>query len=189
MLELLSQAWASTDAKESVLRNLVGEAAQLRPQLEQLARNSLRRAGLAASRVDALTASLVPIVLAVADHPEGQWILGPHKDAQAESSFSTWTAEGRRARLRTLRVDRSFRAGKAPLVSGSDCLWVIDYKTGAASTGIAMNTYLETQKALWQPQLASYADALKAHYGQKLELRYGLYFPELLRLKSWSESD
>ena len=187
MLELVSQAWAS--ASSNAVEKMIEDAARLRPQLEQLARNTLRRAGLAASRVEAIATSLVPVVLAVANHPEGRWILSPHLDARAESSFSVWTTgQSGSARLRTLRVDRSFRAGKAPLVSGSDCLWVIDYKTGTGPTGIAADAYLETQKQQWQPQLESYGAALKAHYGRTLELRYGLYFPELLRLKSWSES-
>jgi hypothetical protein len=35
--------------------------------------------------------------------------------------------------------------------------------------------------------LETYGNALRAVFGETLPLRYGLYFPELLRLKSWSD--
>jgi hypothetical protein len=125
-------------------------------------------------------------VLAAAAHPEGQWLLSPHPGAQSEWSLSSWTgANDAATRLRTLRVDRVFRAGDAPLSEGSRCLWIIDYKTGGDPGGILLDAYLEAQKEQWRPQLESYGNALRGFHTEGLELRYGLYFPELLRLKSW----
>jgi hypothetical protein len=66
-------------------------------------------------------------------------------------------------------------------------LWIIDYKTGNQPGGIALEAYLESQKQLWQPQLKAYGAALRGFHRDAIELRYGLYFPELLRLKWWSD--
>ena len=180
MLELVSETWAHAGHS--------GAADELRPQLERLARATLGRAGLAPSRVDSLAPGLVAIVLAAATHAEGQWILAAHPGAQSEWSFSGWTgSDETTARLRTLRVDRVFRAGDAPLSEGSHCLWILDYKTGGKPGGIALDAYLEAQKEQWRPQLESYGSALRGFHSQGLDLRYGLYFPELLRLKSWRD--
>jgi ATP-dependent helicase/nuclease subunit A len=178
MLELVSEAWARAGAP--------GSTAALAQQLERLARTILGRAGLAPTRVDALSPGLVAIVLAAAAHPQGQWILSPHPGAQSEWSLSGWTGTGdANARLRTLRVDRIFRAGDTPLSQGSRCLWIIDYKTGGDPGSIALDAYLEAQKQQWRPQLESYGNALSGVHGENHDLRYGLYFPELLQLKSW----
>ena len=187
MLEMVSQAWAR--------EGRAGEPSALAEGLARLAANGLRRAGITPARVAALAPSLVATVLAAASHREGRWILSPHPGAQSEWSISGFPgslpgdAEGSRAepRLRTLRVDRAFRAGDAPFSEGTSCLWVIDYKTGGGLPGgMALGTYLEAQKEQWQPQLAAYGAALCALHGEKLPLRYGLYFPELQTLKSWS---
>jgi hypothetical protein len=164
-----------------------GEPSTLAPQLERLARSVLSRAGLAPQRVNASTSALVEIVLAAASHTEGRWILAPHPGAQSEWSFSRWTDPNEpEARISQLRVDRTFRAGETPLSHGSRCLWVIDYKTGAEPGGISLDAYLECQKEQWRPQLEAYGSALRAFHGDAIALRYGLYFPELLRLTWWS---
>jgi ATP-dependent exoDNAse (exonuclease V) beta subunit len=180
MLELVSECWAR--------EGFAAQPSRLTPQLQQLARSVLRRAGIAHARVEPLVAPLVVIVLTVASHAEGRWILSPHAAAQSEWSFSRWSGAGEDAnRLSTMRVDRAFRAGDAPLKDGSGCLWIIDYKTGNQPGGIALEAYLESQKQLWQPQLKAYGAALRGFHRDAIELRYGLYFPELLRLKWWSD--
>jgi ATP-dependent exoDNAse (exonuclease V) beta subunit len=173
MLEFLSKSWQPGAG-----------AASFEHQLTSVARSTLRRAGLAPERVDALTHELVPVALTVVADKTGQWLLQPHPEAASEQSWSS-LAPGADARLRTLRVDRVFRAGPQPLVAGTRFLWVIDYKTGGDPGGKSLDTYLEAQKEQWSPQLEAYGAALRAYHGPQLELRYGLYFPELLRLKSW----
>ena len=173
MLEFVSQQWQRDGA--------AGDPATLVPALEQVAGTVLRRAGLAPARADALGAQLSKIVTAAATDAVGRWILSPHPGAQSEELWSGWS-EGR---LRSLRVDRTFRAGDLPLSSGSSYLWVIDYKTGSEPRGIALDAWLEAQQAQWRPQLEAYGAALRAFHGTQLPVRYGLFFPELLRLKSW----
>jgi ATP-dependent exoDNAse (exonuclease V) beta subunit len=184
MLEFVSESWARAGNP--------CDPAPLAPRLERLARTVLRRAGLSPARVETLVPTLAAVVLAAATHPEGRWILAPHPGAQSEWSFSEWTSNlaesnAAEARLRTLRVDRAFRAGEAPLGSGSRCLWIIDYKTGAEPGSIVINAWLEAQKESSRPQLETYGSALRAFYPDKLDLRYGLYFPELLRLVTWPD--
>ena len=178
MLELVSERWAR--------EGQAGDSQGLAQPLGRLAKTVLRRAGLSAGRADMIVATLVPMVMAAAADGEGRWILAPHPGARSEWSFSGWAGStSADARLRTLRVDRAFQAGEAPLSEGSRYLWVIDYKTGAAPGGIAQDAYLAEQKELWKPQLEAYGAALRAFHGEALLLRYGLYFPELLRLVSW----
>jgi ATP-dependent exoDNAse (exonuclease V) beta subunit len=176
MLELLSRNWAAPDV-----------AASLERQLSSVARSTLRRDGLPSARVDTLTREIVPVALAVAADPMGQWILQPHPEAASEQSWSSLSplANAAGARLRTLRVDRVFRAGVEPLSAGHTYLWVIDYKTGSDPGGTPIDQYLEAQKEQWRPQLEAYGAALRAYHGPALALRYALYFPELLRLAWW----
>ncbi|HEY0785308.1 MAG TPA: 3'-5' exonuclease, partial [Acidobacteriaceae bacterium] len=175
MLQLVSEAWSRKGAAADPL--------QLEPELGRLTRSVLRRAGLGAARVESLAPVLVGTVLSAAGHAEGRWILSPHPEAQSEAS---WSHRSGSEAPRSLRVDRVFRAGAEPLSEGSQALWVIDYKTGSDPGPLMLDAYLEGQKEQWKPQLEAYGAALRAFYGPRLQLRYGLYFPELLRLKSWS---
>jgi hypothetical protein len=180
MLDFVSQVWAREGRS--------GPPASLASRLQQLAQTELRRAGIAPARVAALAPVLVAIVVTAATHAEGRWILSPHPDARSEWSFSRWSsAGGAESRLSTQRADRVFRAGPSPLSDGRSCLWIVDYKTGAEPGGIGLEAWLEAQKEQWRPQLETYGNALRAVFGETLPLRYGLYFPELLRLKSWSD--
>jgi hypothetical protein len=180
MLDFVSQVWAREGRS--------GPPASLASRLQQLAQTELRRAGIAPARVAALAPVLVAIVVTAATHAEGRWILSPHPDARSEWSFSRWSSVGgAESRLSTQRADRVFRAGPSPLSDGRSCLWIVDYKTGAEPGGIGLEAWLEAQKEQWRPQLETYGNALRAVFGETLPLRYGLYFPELLRLKSWSD--
>jgi hypothetical protein len=128
------------------------------------------------------------LLLACAADPVCRWILAPHPEAQSEASWSGFTsglAAGDR-RLRTLRADRVFRAGPTPgpvpLHEGSDYLWVIDYKTGAAPSGAL---FLQAERALYAPQLLAYASALRALHGPETQLRLGLYYPVIAAFDYW----
>ncbi|HSY02410.1 MAG TPA: UvrD-helicase domain-containing protein [Acidobacteriaceae bacterium] len=158
-------------------------------QLAQLDRESLRaRAGslLRASALsgDALvsaTTTVTNLLSACAADPVCQWILAPHPEAQSETAWSSLSPD---ARLRTIRADRVFRAGSAPLASGSDCLWVIDYKTGPASSPDRA-AFLTTQRNTYAPQLLAYARALRAIHGPEIPIRLGLYYPAIATLDHW----
>jgi ATP-dependent helicase/nuclease subunit A len=90
-----------------------------------------------------------------------------------------------------VRVDRCFRAGNTPGLSGDNCLWIIDYKTGALPETFAdenaRKMWLSEQQALYSGQLTTYAEFLSAegNRDKPADIRCGLYFPELLRLVHW----
>jgi hypothetical protein len=85
--------------------------------------------------------------------------------------------------LRTLRADRVFRAGPAPLDSSSaDFLWVIDYKT---AEGAVSPLLLASERAQYAPQLLAYTRALRAVHGPATKFRLGLYYTAIPALDWW----
>jgi ATP-dependent helicase/nuclease subunit A len=135
-----------------------------------------------------LAATLVDVALAVAQDPVGQWLLAPHRDARAESAWQQWDTSGN---LRTIRIDRCFRAGHAPGESGDTHLWIIDYKTGtgpdSSADDNARQLWRAEQQAFYSGQLATYAAFLAASSSEdtKANIRCGVYFPELQQLIHW----
>jgi ATP-dependent exoDNAse (exonuclease V) beta subunit len=153
------------------------DAAQLRSRVSSL----LRAAALTGESLKSVTEAVTKMLLACAADPVCQWILAAHPGAQSEAS---WTGVGDSgSRLRTLRADRVFRAGPAPLdSSSSDYLWVIDYKTGSVAPGALL---LASERALYAPQLLAYARALRALHGPETKLRLGLYYAAIPALDWW----
>ena len=141
----------------------------------------LRAAAFPADQATPALTDVLATAEAAATDPVGRWLLSPHPGAQSEASWTGWI-EGR---LQTLRADRLFRAGAEPLSKGSDCFWVIDYKTTLYS-GSDTESFLAQQRELYEPQLASYGLALRKIHGDSLPLRFGLYFPGIGRLHSWA---
>ncbi len=86
----------------------------------------------------------------------------------------------------TVRADRVFRAGAAPLEAGSDYLWIVDYKMSAPA-GEPIEEFLGRQREYYAPQLARYAQALSELEGGKIPLRLGLYYPRVPRFDWWSD--
>ena len=172
----------------TLLRKAGSAGTNARAGLEQTATRVLRENAYPLDRLQSTVRALVMQALAVVDHPIGSWLLAPHAGALTESTWQSWDAEGT---LRTLRIDRSFIAGETAGSTGSDCLWVVDYKTGARAGGFsneeALVTWLAAQRDKWRPQLEAYGAALRNAGTAPKPLRYGLFFPELLEFVSWSD--
>ncbi len=141
----------------------------------------LRAAALTGESLASATAAVTNMLVACAADPVCQWILAVHPDAQSEASWTGYTP-GEGSRLRTLRADRVFRAGPEPLSGGSDYFWVIDYKTSAAPSGAL---FLQTERALYEPQLLAYARVLRALHEPAIPMRLGLYYPAIAALDFW----
>jgi ATP-dependent exoDNAse (exonuclease V) beta subunit len=141
----------------------------------------LRAAAFPAEQTSGTLAEILAAAEAAAADQVGRWLLSPHPSAQSEASWTGWV-EGR---LQTLRADRVFRAGAEPLQEGSDYFWVVDYKTSLYS-GNDVAVFLAQQRAFYEPQLASYGRALRKLHGEDLRLRFGLYFPRIVRLEYWT---
>ena len=107
---------------------------------------------------------------------EGLWVLGAHDDAASEYALTSWVE-----RRSSVRLDRVFRAGAAPLAAGSDCLWIVDYKT-TTHGGEGVDGFLEKESAKYAGQMEAYARIMKG----AVQVRVGLYYPMLPKLIWWT---
>jgi ATP-dependent exoDNAse (exonuclease V) beta subunit len=148
--------------------------------IERHASAMLRAAALPAEQAAHALREITASVKAAVEDPQGQWLLASHPGAQSETSWTGWI-EGV---LRTVRADRIFRAGSEPLSTGTDFLWVVDYKT-TPYTGTDMARFLTAQREQYGPQLALYGKALQKIHGKGSRLRFALYFPRLKQLEYW----
>lgn len=155
--------------------------AELRARVASL----LRAAALGGDSLKSVTDTVTQMLLACAADPVCQWIVADHPAAQSEASWTGFLAGSNSgaAGLRTLRADRVFRAGPAPLDSSSaDFLWVIDYKTAEAAPSALL---LASERAQYTPQLLAYTRALRALHGPQTKFRLGLYYPAIAALDWW----
>jgi len=142
----------------------------------------LRAAAFSGKTLEEALSEVMSAVENCTKDAEGRWILEPHPGAQSETSWSGWVGD----EMVTLRADRVFRGGAAPMGPGSEYLWIIDYKMSAPA-GEAVEEFIEKQREYYAPQLARYALALRELEGGDNPLRLGLYFPRLAKFDWWSE--
>lgn len=170
-LELLSKrlkAGASVD-------ELTAEMADWSPRMEAV----LRGDGLPPAAVKREAQRVLASVQTALADDVGQWVLGAREAAASEYGFTTWGE-----RRRSFRLDRMFVAGTEPLATGSECLWIVDYKTGSHGRGVGIEAFLEAERKKYGAQMESYAAAMQAA-AQGKELRVGLYYPMLPKLLWW----
>jgi ATP-dependent exoDNAse (exonuclease V) beta subunit len=140
----------------------------------------IRTTGVDPSQAAQIAAEALQIALDAANSPQGQWILSPHSEAASEAAYTGVL----RGSLRTVRVDRVFRAGTAPGSEGEDCWWVIDYKTAHADN-IDPAAALPELRRVFAPQVEAYATILRKVHGADAPMRAGLYYPRMLLLDWW----
>ena len=136
----------------------------------------LRGEGLAPAEAAREASRALTLLANTLADPVGAWLLSPHSDAASERPLAT--TEG------LLRVDRTFRSGDAPLSAGADTVWIVDFKTTAPG-GRFPDEFLAEQRTVYGPQLARYADALRAGAEAPANIQLGLYFPAIPRLFHW----
>ena len=86
--------------------------------------------------------------------------------------------------LRSVQVDRVFKAGSAPGAEGEDCWWVIDYKTAHADD-IEPAKGLPALRELFGPQVEAYGQVMRNLHGPETPIFAGLYYPRMLLLDWW----
>ena len=150
------------------------------PLLEQRLCAQTRAAGIDPSRAARTAAQAVEIARQAVQDPIGRWILSSHPEAASEQRWAGVVA----GTLRTVQVDRVFRAGAAPMADGESVWWLIDYKT-AHEDPLDRTTALPKLRALFAPQLEAYAMVLRNLHGQDAEVRAGLYYPRMLAFDWW----
>ncbi|HET6168970.1 MAG TPA: PD-(D/E)XK nuclease family protein, partial [Terracidiphilus sp.] len=139
----------------------------------------IRAAGVPLAQAESIAVKAFDIALKASHDPHGQWILSPHADAASEASWAGFVTGG----LRTVRVDRIFRAGLDPLSEGTDAWWIIDYKTAHADH--ASPESLPQLRKFFAPQLESYAEVVRNLHGKAVSIRAALYYPRMLLLDWW----
>ena len=141
----------------------------------------VRALGLGPAEADALAARAMHHALDASTDPNGMWILSPHPQAESEVCW-TGIAGGE---LRSVRIDRVFQAGAAPLSEGDACWWIVDYKT-AHPEAKSPDQALPGLRSLFAPQLEAYAEVLRKLHADGKPIRAALYYP-LLRALDWWE--
>jgi hypothetical protein len=145
---------------------------------------TIRSAGVEPATASRIAAQALQTVIQAAGDPIAQWILAPHADAASETRWTGVVAGS----LRTVQVDRVFRAGSAPqgadASTGRDTWWIIDYKTAHedALDGVSALPELRSQFA---PQIEAYAAVLRNLRGAEINLCGGLYYPRMTLFDWW----
>jgi ATP-dependent exoDNAse (exonuclease V) beta subunit len=132
----------------------------------------LRSDGLSPASVERLVPRVITALTNTLLDPEGLWVLRSHEDAASEYALTSGTET-----RSSVRLDRVFRAGTVPLAEGSDCLWIVDYKT--TTHGVeGVEEFLAKERAKYSAQMETYARVMKG-------ATVGLYYPMLPRFIWW----
>ena len=126
----------------------------------------VRAIGVDPQQANRIAAQALEIALKAAADPLAQWILAPHAEAANEVRW-TGVVDGS---LRTVQVDRVFRAGPAPKAasqaSDNDTWWIIDYKT-AHEDGLDPAAALPQLRRIFAPQIEAYAKVFRNLHGRR----------------------
>jgi len=162
------------------------DLARLNPRIAA----QVRAIGVEPQLANRVAAQALEIALKAVRDPQAQWILAPHQEAANEVRW-TGVIDGS---LRTVQVDRVFRAGPAPQIpypkvsdpkaTNTDSWWIIDYKT-AHEDALDPPAALPELHRIFAPQIVAYAKILRNLHGANAPVRGGLYYPRMSLLDWW----
>ena len=164
--------------------------AQAIDRLAQPIRLQLLRSGHSPIEAGREATRILAALHSVARDENGRWILAHHSHPMAVPGVSSGlgfevplTALNRNV-MRSIRIDRMFLAGVAPMASGEEALWIVDFKT--ASYGLAhVEEFLLEERKQYAEQMQMYGDIARATYPSDRVVRLGLYYPLLSRFLWW----
>jgi ATP-dependent exoDNAse (exonuclease V) beta subunit len=136
----------------------------------------VRSVGVDPPQASRIAAEALQLALKASQDPVGAWILSPHPGAASEAAWAGVVAGS----VRSVRVDRVFQAGPAPCSEGTDCWWIIDYKTAHD-----VSADPATLRPLFAPQIEAYGQLLRNQIGAEATIFAGLYYPRMLALDWW----
>ncbi len=142
--------------------------------------SAMRSMGVDQQQAGRIAAQALEIVHKAAGDPQAQWILAPHAEAENEVRW-TGVVDGS---LRTVQVDRVFRAGPTPNAMNIETWWIIDYKT-AHEDGLEPGAALSELRRIFAPQIEAYAKVLRNLRGADATVRGALYYPRMSLLDWW----
>ena len=140
----------------------------------------VRGAGVNREQAAKIAARAMEIALNSAQNATGRWLLSPRSDASSEVRWAGVMNE----RLRTVQVDRVFRAGAEPLSEDGDVWWIVDYKT-AHDEDLRPEEVLPKLRENFAPQIEAYAQVLRNLRGSHAKIRGGLYYPQMMQFDWW----
>jgi ATP-dependent exoDNAse (exonuclease V) beta subunit len=139
-----------------------------------------RGIGIGRSQAAQIAREALQLAIQATHDPLGAWLLSPHADAASEAAWAGIVGGS----LRSVRVDRVFRAGPTPASEGDDCWWIIDYKT-AYVDNLDPKAVLPQLREIFAPQVEAYAELLRKLHGSETPIFAGLYYPRMLLLDWW----
>jgi ATP-dependent helicase/nuclease subunit A len=147
---------------------------------------NIRAFGVDASQANRIAAQACELVLRAAQDPQAQWILADHADAASEARW-TGVVTGS---LRTVQVDRVFRAGPTPQSADDNSTWwIVDYKTADYKSpqvnDLDPKVSLAELRVEFAPQIEAYAKMLRNLHGADAAVNGGLYYPRMGLLDWW----
>ena len=169
-LEVLTEQFASSMSAASLLATL--------PSWTSRIVAILRSEGLPPAMIERLAQRVLHALASTLKDPIGIWLLSPHIGSGTEYALTAWTDQ-----RSNIRIDRILRAGAEPRVSGSDHLWIVDYKTTTHGSE-GLDAFLASQRETYAPQLEAYAAVLRKTEGEPT-IRLALYYPLLSKLIWW----
>ncbi|MBS1799138.1 MAG: UvrD-helicase domain-containing protein [Acidobacteria bacterium] len=173
-LEVLARNLSMGQAAETLLN----EIESWQPRIATLVRNS----GLSPSDTRSIAVRAYQALTATLRDPQGLWVLAPHKHAASESAYTSWNE-----RHVSVRLDRIFEAGEAPLAHGDGHLWIIDFKT-AEYRGPRIDDFLRQERDKYIPQMSTYAETIVGT-NEERKLKMGLYYPMISKLIWWEHEN
>jgi ATP-dependent exoDNAse (exonuclease V) beta subunit len=151
-------------------------------QIEPRIAANIRASGVDRTQAADIAAKALRLALNASRDSLAQWILSPHADAASEIRWAGIIAGA----VRTIRIDRVFRAGPAPQSEGQQAWWIVDYKTtDAAIPDLDSAVALPELRKIFAPQLEAYGQILRNLHGPDAILRAGLYYPRMLLFDWW----
>ena len=157
-------------------------ASELRTWKQRI-RTLLRTGGLSPRSVEQHLHTVLKAVHTTVTDSTGQWLLGSAVYARNEYTLVTQDDQ-----TREYRIDRLFRGGASPGLSGDTHLWIIDYKTstfpGTVQDDAAVRQFLDEERTLHVPRFERYSRLIRDE-----RLRLGLWFPLIGRLVWWPANE
>jgi len=141
----------------------------------------IRAVGVGRGEAARIAAEAIKLALEASADPVGSWILSPHPGAASEEGWAGVVRGG----VRSVRVDRVFRAGPRPGTKGDECWWIVDYKTHAGTPASDPAAELAALRELFAPQVEAYGRILRNLHGAETRVIAGLYYPGMLSLDWW----
>jgi ATP-dependent helicase/nuclease subunit A len=149
-------------------------------QLQPRVSAQIRATGIDRQQSSHIATQALDIALDASRDSVAQWVLSPHPEAANEVRWTGVVAND----LRTVQVDRIFRAGATPQSESGDVWWIIDYKT-AHRDKLDPAAVLSQLRAIFAPQIEAYADVLRKLHGNDTLVRAALYYPRMKLLDCW----